>query len=82
MRRRARDSAEWQPPPEWFTTTTAGQQIGHENAVTRFGEIDQSGFAADVARRASWRRVVGLLVVLVMLAPVITATALLIARLR
>lgn len=80
--------AEWQPPPEWF----ASPPVGQENAATWIGDIEQSGFEigdigqsgfnVGVARRASWRRVVGLLVVLVMLLPIIGATVLLVARLR
>jgi hypothetical protein len=87
-RRRTGVGAEWQPPPEWF----ASPPVGQETALTwdgdieqndfEIGDIGQSGFNGGVARRARWRRVVGLLVVLVMLLPIIGATVLLVARLR
>lgn len=78
MRRRAQTGADWQPPPEWFAATPVGQ----ENMVTGIGEIEQSGFGAGLARRATWRRVIGLLVVLTLLFPIIGATVLLITRIR
>lgn len=77
MRRRAEAGADWQPPPEWFAPSAAGQ-----NAITGNGEIGQSGFAADVVRQPNWRRIVGLLMALIMLLPIVGGTVLLIIRLR
>jgi hypothetical protein len=56
--------------------------VGHESAFTSMGEIEQQAMlGADVVRQAGWRRLVGLLVVLMLIFPIVAAFVIVIIKL-